>query len=104
MRNQRLREGEEEERPFGKGTGGWFAIGLDELVEVVMIEVVCIDDDLLNVEREGVGMRLIVREIGVVENGVERVSMKLDTTGADGVSDDIGKIVRLPGWASILVC
>ena len=75
-------------------------IGLDELVEVVLIEVVCINDGLLSVGREGVSMRVIGREMGVVESGVERVGMKLDTTGADGVSDDVGKMVRFT-WMGI---
>ena len=60
---------------------------------MVTIEVVCIDDGLLNGGKEGVSMMVICREIGVIEGGVEWVGAELDTTGANGVCDDIGKMV-----------
>ena len=67
---------------------------------MVTIEVMCIDDGLLNVGREGVSMRVISREMGVVESGVERASTKLDTTWTDGISDDLGKMVRFT-WMGV---
>ena len=67
---------------------------------MVTIEVVCTDDGLLNGGREGVSMRVIGREMGEVEGGVEWVSVELDTTRADGVHDDGGKVVGFT-WMGI---